>query len=571
RSALPGRGLRTLSLDAELPEDGLVDIWITRRTAEQPRPGDLLLRLNHAGAPAAQMFTWDERGPQRVTCTPSLELHSTPHHAVGIEAAEGLLDVTLDGQPSTCAAVAGLSPPAIRSGWHGVRLSNLAIDGRSIPAPTPGPLPLWVFLGGFLSLGLTRLEQTSGASVSVSAVGDLLMVCAVALALAFSSVAPGGGAAVVLIPIALALFLRLCIHISRALRPIDRRTDWAPTAAAASVLPAIGLWLLSTPTEGPSAMGTGLLGAVLGTLALMQAIWKRPAPWRAATLMAAIISFAALLGRLTASASFSAIFTGTLFGMATASAAGLASRYDRHRILRLLPMVLSIATAVCAADVLRVQSAPLPDAQRLQPDRRSGPIPAVPKTGVLVSGPLALGAPNRGRPTLPPTIGGIISLHPIGDGSWGPADVAAALAHRDAARSPAAVIVTANSSLELSPTALFPPWFPKLSSVLEAEVPRQQRHRQEHLQASLSALAEAMAPAPVLFVSGTHGPDAAPVRTFQTVFEQAAQEYDHVTYIDFADRVEQRPDEGWIDDRGMLTERAWDELAGAVLAGLEHP
>ena len=187
-------GAATLSLQTALPEDGLLDVWIARRSHEHPHPGDLVLRLRTAGEPSAQMFTWDAHGPQHVSCVPALTLNQMRTHAVGIEAAEGLLDVTIDGLPSTCAAVAGPFPPALQSGWNSIRVSDLAIDGRPVPAPNPGPLPLWAFLGGFLSLGLSRLEQTSGATALVSISGDLALVGATAGALTLAPTVPGGGA-----------------------------------------------------------------------------------------------------------------------------------------------------------------------------------------------------------------------------------------------------------------------------------------------------------------------------------------------------------------------------------------
>ena len=93
-----------------------------------------------------------------------------------------------------------------------------------------------------------------------------------------------------MVPIALALFLRCCLHITRALRPLARRTDWTLTAAAAAMMPTAGLRLLSTAQDAPFPSSYGILGGLLGIAAMLYALWGRPAPWRAFTLMAAVVS-----------------------------------------------------------------------------------------------------------------------------------------------------------------------------------------------------------------------------------------------------------------------------------------
>ena len=71
------------------------------------------------------------------------------------------------------------------------------------------------------------------------------------------------------------------------------------------------------------------------------------------------------------------------------------------------------------------------------------------KPVVLVSGPLALGAPSRSRPAPPEILGSSIPIHPMGDGSWGPTEVAGARAS-SGLRHPA-IILTVDQSIEPRP------------------------------------------------------------------------------------------------------------------------
>ncbi len=571
RAALPGRGLRTLSVDVELPPDGLIDIWLNRRGTNQPEAGDLVLRLRESGAPHAQMLVHDDQRLRTVSCVPALELADQASHAVGVEAAEGLLNITLDGQPSVCTAVGGPHPPALQSGWKGVRLSSLTIDGRPVPAPHPGPLVLWIALGGLVSAFVARTERTSGASTAVTVAGDGVVLASVAGTLWLATQGLGSGFGTVVAPVAVAASIRLTLHVARALRPLSQRADWTPTAAVAAAVPGVGLWLLGIPDSVPAALAMGALAIAAAGVGAVIGLVGRPRPWRTLTLVASLITLGAFLARVLAGPSLTVILTGTALGAAAASVAVTVSRLERPAALRFGPVLLSLLAVVCALEFAVGSPVGPVSAAPLAPETPVGPLPVPAAGGVLVSGPLVMGATARG-PRVPAGIPGTaLAVHPVGDGSWGPREVAAAVqAHRALAR-PTAFILTAGPSAHREAAKPRPVVFPGLFGGVRTVLPSAQQQDRAELAASIDTIVAGLAPAPVLLVTGTDGPDAAPVRTLQEVFSDAAVHHDHVRHVDFANLVEAHPDQGWIELRGLLTEAAWNRLGTELSEMLEKP
>ena len=573
RASLPGRGLRALDFEVQLPVGGLLDVWMTRRDTDRATSGDVLLRLHHAENPEARMFAWDDTGPRTVSCVPRLALSPGEPHAVGIEAAEGLLNVTIDGSPSVCAAVSGPHPPAVQSGQRGVRISGLAVDGRPVAAPSPGPLVLWALFGSLLSWAMARTEVTSGAGWTVAIIGELIVFGTALLARIVAEGVELSGFAAVAAPIAVAATLRASLHVGRALRPLGRVADWTPAAATGVLVPTLGLWVLGTLGDPPGPLGPLVIGAVLAVAGCAAALVGRPRPWRALALMGGLLTVSTLGARMFGGSTLPQIAVGTVVGLGLAAAVGGTSRTDRHGSLRFASLVFATAAVALCAEFALSRPTSVQGQPSLPPSAPVGPLPTAHHEGVFVAGGMVQTRDERGRPPARRILSVELGrpVMPIGTASWGVTEVAAAVQASGPGLQPGALVLTVATDSSRQPIVPAAGPLPALFSVVQSVQGRSARARERHLEASVRTIIDGLAPAPVLLVTGSAGLDAAPVRTAQRVFTALADADPRVEHLDFADRIEAHPDEGWVDLRGTLTERGWAEVADTLRPLLETP
>jgi len=303
------------------------------------------------------------------------------------------------------------------------------------------------------------------------------------------------------------------------------------------------------------------------------ALHSRGRPWRALALMGGLVSLSTLLARVLADEALVSVVSGAGLGLGLAALAGSVARTDRHPLLRAGATLVAVTSLVLGGEFVASLPADTPSPGAHPPAAPVGPLPVTRDGGVIVTGPLAVtiherghSAPHRalavqlGRPVLP-----------AGDASWGAEEVAAALAAGAPGARPDGLVLTARYASQ--PPELFGAVgpLPGLATWWRSVQPRPVRAEVARIEAAVERIARAVAPSPVVLVTGTHGPDAAPALPVHAAFAKVAEAHPHVYAVDFAQRVEAHPDQGWTDHRGVLADRAWAELAHLLSPALETP
>lgn len=557
RGTLPGRTVRSLALTANVPSDGVLDVWAARASTEQPRPGDLLLRLHRRSEGGAHLYAWSEDGAHAVGCSPTLGAPS-PTTTLELIPEDGVTHVVLNGVRSTCTTVVAAAPPALQSGVAPIVLTELSVDGRTTRGTDPGPLLAWVLLGAFLGLGAARVEATLGMRAWGSALVDAAALCTAA---ACVLLAPGPTPALAVAqPLVAGALLRATVQVARATRPLAA-ADWSLSTCVAAALPGAGV--IAIGTAGAVLPGATLLASAIAAPALATALatWGSPRPRRRLTLGLGLWSTGIVATRVVTAGSAEATALGAIFlACATATALSIARR-DRHLPARAAPVALAAIGLIATAELATRQPEPPPSLAI--PAAPVGPLPTPTDHGVLLTGPLALPPHDHTLTPAAHTLRRVLgrAVHPLGDGSWGPEQLHQALELAGPVPHPTVVLTLSENPdpAVASPGPRPSPWLPGLSRAwLSAAAPPPNT-----APAALRSIAQADPPVPLVLVTGVAGIDPAAAAT-GALAAQLAQAHPHIAHVDLAANVFAEPGGGWVDPRGLPSARAWEAVATAI-------
>ena len=575
RTSLPGQRLRTIELDATLPERGQLDIWLTRQGIDLPFTGDMVLRIDRFAADRtnARVFTWAPDGPHRVSCSPPLRLGAAEQVDVRAQLTDGLLEVWLGGEASVCAVIGGSDPPALQAGHHRVRVKDLRLDGRPVHAPHPGSAWVWAALGAIALLTAGRIERATGATWAMSLAGDALLLSACGLALLASRRLEQVDVAVVACVLGCAVLLRAALHLGRAMRPLPGTGDWTHTAALAAVLPALGLLFLAKPDlDGNLPFAAFVLGSLVAAFGLPIAWGGRRRKWRAIAMMGGLVSSAALLGAVVGGASLAAIGAASLAGGGLAVAVGGLSRVDHPVWRRTISALMSLVAMACALEVSTVSMMRVSDHQH-QNQRPSlaapvAPLPSLPEEGILFTGPFAPDGqgPNAAARVLHAQLQR--PVHRVGDVRWGVSELLASMMLSGDQLSAGAVVMTVGTLPEAGGSKRRPllrartgQWFVgTLALARQALQPRDASVGELTRQLKLVHAGLQARGIPLLVVLGPSGPDPAPLDGWRQAIAQASADGEPINSLDIGAKAHASDEPIWLDGRGFPSDHAWSAV-----------